>query len=157
MRKHLTYANVMVTLLALGALTGGVAYAANTVGSSDIINESILSQDVKNNQVLATDVRNGDLNDEDIAKKKLVNFVVNIGNVSAHHCVNTAIDPFGTDRAHLLLTPSGADNATGLTYSVAYDTTPGNFIDAYLSTCNYGDSDINDGNTHFNLLVIDAQ
>ena len=26
MREHLTYANVMVTLLAIGALTGGVAY-----------------------------------------------------------------------------------------------------------------------------------
>ena len=47
LRFHLTYANVMVTLLAIGTLTGGVAYAANTIGSSDIINESIQSVDLK--------------------------------------------------------------------------------------------------------------
>ena len=32
-------------------LAGGTAYAANTIGSSDIIDESILSRDVKNGQV----------------------------------------------------------------------------------------------------------
>jgi hypothetical protein len=32
------------------------AYAANTVGSSDIINESILSEDIKNSQVKASDI-----------------------------------------------------------------------------------------------------
>lgn len=42
-------------------LTGGIAYAANTIGSSDIINESILSQDIKNGQVASSDVRNDNL------------------------------------------------------------------------------------------------
>jgi hypothetical protein len=32
------------------------AYAANTIGSSDIINESILSEDIKNSQVKAADI-----------------------------------------------------------------------------------------------------
>jgi len=32
------------------------AFAANTVGSSDIINESILSEDIKNSQVKASDI-----------------------------------------------------------------------------------------------------
>lgn len=32
------------------------AFAANTVGSTDIINESILSEDIKNNQVKAADI-----------------------------------------------------------------------------------------------------
>ena len=41
MHRHLTYANVMVTLLAIGALTGGVAYAANTVFSSDVVNGEV--------------------------------------------------------------------------------------------------------------------
>ena len=56
LRPHLTYANVMVTLLAFGALTGGVAYAANTIGSSDIIDESIRSVDMKNGQVRTPDL-----------------------------------------------------------------------------------------------------
>jgi len=158
LRSHLTYANVMVTLLAIGAVTGGAAYAADTVGSDDVIDNSLASVDLKNNAAVQTaDVRDGSLNDEDIAKTTLVNFVVNIGNVPAHQCVNTAIDPFGTDGAHLVLTPSAVDSAIGLTYSVSYDKTPGNFIEAYLTVCNYGASPINDGNTHFNLLVIDAQ
>jgi hypothetical protein len=48
MRRHLTYANVMVTLLAFVALGGGAAYAANTIGSADIINNSVRSIDVQN-------------------------------------------------------------------------------------------------------------
>jgi hypothetical protein len=56
LRSNLTYANVMVTLLAIGALTGGVAYAANTIGSADVINESLRSQDLKNDTVTGDDV-----------------------------------------------------------------------------------------------------
>ena len=41
LRPHLTYANVMATLLAIGALTGGTAYAADTIGSSDIIDGQV--------------------------------------------------------------------------------------------------------------------
>jgi len=61
MRKHLTYANVMVTLLAIGALTGGVAYAANTIFSEDIVNGEVKSPDIANNQVRSVDVRNDNL------------------------------------------------------------------------------------------------
>ena len=32
------------------------AYAANTIGSSDIINETILSEDIKNSQIKAADI-----------------------------------------------------------------------------------------------------
>ena len=47
MRKHLTYANVMVTILAFIVL-GGAAYAANTVFSSDIVDNQVFSADVRN-------------------------------------------------------------------------------------------------------------
>ena len=55
MRKHLTYANVMATLAVFIAL-GGTAYAVNTVGSPDVINESLLSQDIKNGEVKVADI-----------------------------------------------------------------------------------------------------
>ena len=55
MRKPLTYANVMATLAVFIAL-GGTAYAVNTVGSSDVINESLLSQDIKNGEVKVADI-----------------------------------------------------------------------------------------------------
>ena len=59
LRPHLTYANIMVTLLAIGALTGGVAYAANTIDSADIINGQVKSPDIGSNQVQSVDVRDG--------------------------------------------------------------------------------------------------
>ena len=39
--------------LALFLVIAEVAYAANTIGSSDVINESLLSQDIQNNQIPA--------------------------------------------------------------------------------------------------------
>ena len=45
-KPHLTYANVMVTLLALGALTGGTAYAANTIFSDDIVDGQVKTADL---------------------------------------------------------------------------------------------------------------
>ena len=71
LRRNLTYANVTSTVAIVLVVGGGAAYAADTIGSSDIIDESILSQDIKNsevktadianNQVLPTDVRDDDL------------------------------------------------------------------------------------------------
>ena len=52
-RSHLTYANVISSLCLVLILGGGAAYAADTIGSSDIINESIQSEDLKNSQVKA--------------------------------------------------------------------------------------------------------
>ena len=37
-------------------LTGGVAYAADTIGSSDVINNSLLSEDIKDNEVKTPDL-----------------------------------------------------------------------------------------------------
>lgn len=48
LRSRLTYANVMATLAMLVAL-GGTGYAAATIGSKQIINNSVKSIDVKNN------------------------------------------------------------------------------------------------------------
>ena len=66
MRRHLTYANVMVTLLAIGALTGGVAYAANTIFSTDIVNGEVKSVDIGTGQVQTADVKNESLTGHDI-------------------------------------------------------------------------------------------
>ena len=66
-RSRLSYANVMATLAVFIAL-GGAAYAANTVGSADVMNNSLLSADLKNNQaVKSVDVGNESLTGADIA------------------------------------------------------------------------------------------
>ena len=70
--------DVLATLAFFGVLTGGVAYAANTIGSSDIIDESILSRDVKNGQLgtpdLAADaVRTGQVLNESLTGHDIQN------------------------------------------------------------------------------------
>ena len=41
--QRLSYANVMSTLAVFAVLAGGTAYAANTIGSSDIIDGQVKS------------------------------------------------------------------------------------------------------------------
>jgi len=55
-RSSWTYANVASSLALFLALATGSAYAVNTVGSADIIDDSILSQDIKNGGVGAVDI-----------------------------------------------------------------------------------------------------
>ena len=71
LRSRLTYANVTATLALVIAVAGGTAYAADTIGSDDVINNSLASVDFKNNQVASADVRddklaNGGLTGADI-------------------------------------------------------------------------------------------
>jgi hypothetical protein len=48
----------VVAYVALFITLSGVAYAADTVGSSDIIDEAILSQDIKNGEVKTSELAN---------------------------------------------------------------------------------------------------
>jgi len=64
-RSHLTYANVMVTILAFVVLTGGTAVAlngANTVQSDDLgPGAQVKAADIADNAVNGADVQNGSL------------------------------------------------------------------------------------------------
>jgi hypothetical protein len=51
-RPQLTYANVMVTLLAFGARAGGTAYAANTILSADIVDGEVKTPDIATGAVV---------------------------------------------------------------------------------------------------------
>lgn len=164
LRFRLTYANVMSTIACFGVLAGGTAYAANTVGSEDIIDESIVSADIQNygvkrsdiglNSINSARVEDFSLNDEDIGAGTFVNFVADIGTVPAHACVLKIISGVGGQGDHLLLTPSVADTSTGIVYGIRYSPAVGH---AWLQACNISSASVSDGDTHFNLLVIDAQ
>jgi hypothetical protein len=58
-------------LVAIFLALSGTAYAANTVGSADIINESILSQDVKNGEVKIADIGQGAVATDEIANNQV--------------------------------------------------------------------------------------
>ncbi len=59
LRRHLSFTNALASLALFVALAGGTAYALNTVGSGDVINESLLSQDIKNREVATDDIAIG--------------------------------------------------------------------------------------------------
>src|SRR5687767_13114463 len=56
LRRRLSYANVMSTIAVFLAVATGGAYAANTIGSGDVIDNSLLSQDLKDGEVKAGDI-----------------------------------------------------------------------------------------------------
>jgi hypothetical protein len=66
LRRRLTFANVVSLLALFIAMGTGGAYAANTIGSDDIIDESILSKDIHNEGVA-----NPDIHDHSISPDKL--------------------------------------------------------------------------------------
>jgi hypothetical protein len=157
-----------------GSLTGQDVFD-NTVGGADITNESLRSTDIASGAVTSSElapfsinegdigsnvidsrhINNGSLNDEDIGQGAFVDFQASIGTVSAHTCrfdlVLTGINAQGD---HLLLTPNYNTADPGLIYDIQYVS---DAEYARLRVCNPTNSNIDDGTTKFNLLVIDAQ
>lgn len=71
-RAHLSYANVVATMAFVGVLGGGTAYAVETIGSGDIVNNSIRSKDLKDGRAVASrDVRRDALTGKQIRERRL--------------------------------------------------------------------------------------
>jgi hypothetical protein len=99
LRPRLTYANVTATIALFVAL-GGTAYAVDTVGSADIIDESILSQDVKDGEVRTSDladlgVTNAKLAADAVTTLKLANGAVTALKLGANAVTSPAVRDFG--------------------------------------------------------------
>lgn len=73
---RLSYANVMATVAAFMAL-GGVGYAAATIGSGDVVNNSLRSKDVRNNALRGKDIRNKTIQAADVGLNKLTGAQIN--------------------------------------------------------------------------------
>src|SRR5919109_1900954 len=58
---------MVVALLALFVALGGGAYAAATIASRHLVNNTVRTQDVRNNSLRGKDVRNRGLRGRDIA------------------------------------------------------------------------------------------
>ncbi len=95
MRKHLTYANVVATLCLVLVVGGGVAYAANTVGSADVIDNSLASVDLKNNDVRNVDVRDESLTGADVADNSIASADIAANSVAGNDIKNDNVT--GTD------------------------------------------------------------
>lgn len=66
-RPRLTYANIMSTFALFIALGTGTAYAAATIGSAQVINESLTGVDVKNGSLTGSDVADNRIGSADVA------------------------------------------------------------------------------------------
>jgi hypothetical protein len=117
LRSHLTYANVMSTLAALFALSGGVAYAANTIASSDVIDESLQSRDIKNGEVKIADIGQGAVATDELANGQVKAADIGDGEVKSAEIANGQVQTaeIGANQvrgSHLLdATLTGADVA----------------------------------------------
>jgi len=70
LRSHITYANVVASLALFLAL-GGVGYAAATIGSGQIKNNSVRSKDIRNKTVVGKDVKDNALGSAQVKESSL--------------------------------------------------------------------------------------
>jgi hypothetical protein len=84
LRSHLTYANVVATLALVIAVGGGVAYAANTVFSSDIVNGEVKSVDLGDGEVRNPDLAADAVGSAKIADRQVKNADLGLGASSSN-------------------------------------------------------------------------
>jgi hypothetical protein len=116
----------------------------------DLADGAVFGNDVRNETLTGSDIRDGTLDAQDIGETVSFHFPANIGTVNATSCVNRFVTGLPALGDLLLLTPNVDDAHGALIYDARYD------IDAdrvTIHVCNFSNAAINDGTTHFNLLV----
>ena len=90
LRSHVTYANVVASLALFLAL-GGVGYAAATIGSGQIKNNTVRSKDIRNGTVAGKDVKDNTLGSAQVNESRL-------GKVPAAQAADTAASAAVADK-----------------------------------------------------------
>jgi hypothetical protein len=100
---RLTYANVVATLALFLALTGGVVYAAEKIGSKDIDRDAVKAKHIKTNAVREAEIRANAVGAEEIGP----------GQVAAEEIADGSVGGAEVNEAGLTKVPSAtaADNA----------------------------------------------
>ncbi len=97
-------------------MAGGTAYAANTVGSSDIIDESIQSVDLKNGQVRSSDIAANTVYPVDVRDDNLAGGGLGTVDIANESLKGTDIDEssFGAGVRTPGLIRSGSEDGSGM-------------------------------------------
>jgi hypothetical protein len=82
LRSRLSYSNVMSTIACFGVLAGGTAYAANTIGSDDVINDSLLGEDINQGTLRAGDIAANTISSSRILDETLVSQDIKDGSLA---------------------------------------------------------------------------
>ena len=134
----------------------GADIATGSLTGLDISSGSIDFGDIASDAIDSSHILDGYLDDEDIGDFVSVDFLGSIGVVLAASCVYRVVTgPAGLGGDHLVLTPNTTDASPGLSYTAEYQPSGANSM--RIKVCNPTHANIDDGNTHFNLLAIDAQ
>jgi len=86
---QITFGKVLAGTAVVLVATTGTAYAAATVGSDDIINNSIKSEDIRDGNVKSVDLKNGGVRSVDILNETVASVDLLNGSITA--------DDLGTD------------------------------------------------------------
>jgi hypothetical protein len=128
--KHAT----VVAYLALFAALAGGAYAAATVNSGDVVNNSLKSVDLKNNAgVKGTDVKNSSLRGNDIANDSVTGADVKESSLLAARIVARLGGPMSTPLG--LGAQSAIPNATYTQVADSLDQVLGDATVTFAGTC----------------------
>jgi hypothetical protein len=134
---------------------GPIEIAAGSLTTNQVASDTFLGTDLRAETLTSREIRNGSLNDEDVGQTLLADFSAAIGSVPATSCVYRPVTGIAAGGDHLLLTANTTDANGGLIYSAEYNPTG---ADGFrIRVCNFANAAVDDGNTHFNLLAIDAQ
>ena len=134
---------------------GGLGFqdlGADSVAGFQLVDGSVDRIELGHDVVTGAHVADGTLKDEDVGQAAFVDFAADVGTAPPHSCRYGTITGINDQNDHLLLTPYAGDARAGMIYNVLY----GPSGDAQLRSCNVSDATVDDGITHFNLLVIDA-
>lgn len=101
--------------LALFIALGGGAYAASTIGSSDIIDESIQSVDVKNGQITSADIGADALKREDLAPNSVGGSELG-SNLGSAEVSNGSVTGADVNEATLARVPKAEDGTRQLRF-----------------------------------------
>ena len=110
-KPRLSYANVMSTIAVVFALGTGGAYAASTIGSAEVIDESLRGADVQNGTLTGADVLNGSLSYADLADNTLGGAKVADGGLTGADLKNDSIMGADVQEASLGNVPSASNAA----------------------------------------------
>jgi hypothetical protein len=106
-----SYSNVMSTIAVVVALGTGGAYAANTIGSDDIIDETIVSADVKNQGLKGADILDRSITKHDLAPETVGASRITDGDVGGAELADGSVKGDDVDESSLGNVPSASEAA----------------------------------------------
>ena len=127
----------MGALALLLVIAGGTAYAANTISSSDVIDESLLSQDLKNGEVKQTDIASNAVATGKIANNQIFSSDVRddnlgdggLGGVDIANDSLTGVDVAESTLQNVDARRVGGLQARKINFQVPYGTGPTTVLD----------------------------